>query len=187
MFCTKCGTKNEDNNAFCKNCGAKLVTNNTDRQSIVNNSRVVHAHNSMKIKMIAGVAIIFVFVVGGLLFGKKGSEKANNSKLGDLVFTVLGEDQQPDSLKEIIAEKSGQSFQISYTLGEELYIAVGYGEQPSGGYSICVNEFYETKDAMVIDTTLISPGKSQNVIYEPTRPYIVIKTKNIGDKTIKFK
>ena len=40
---------------------------------------------------------------------------------------------------------------------------------------------------MVIDTTLISPGKSQNVIYEPTRPYIVIKTKNIGDKTIKFK
>ena len=64
---------------------------------------------------------------------------------------------------------------------------MGYGEQPSGGYSICVNEFYETKDAMVIDTTLISLGKSQNVIYEPTRPYIVIKTKNIGDKTIKFK
>ena len=187
MFCTKCGTNNEDNNAFCKNCGAKLVTNNTDRQNVVSNSGVVHVHNSMKIMMIAGVAIIFVFVVVGLLFGKKGSEKANNSKLGDLVFTVLGEDQQPDSLKEIIAEKSGQPFQISYTLGEELYIARGYGEQPSGGYSICVNEFYETKDAMVIDTTLISPGKSQNVIYEPTRPYIVIKTENIGDKMIEFK
>ena len=192
MFCTKCGTKNEDNNALCKNCGAKLikqVTNNSgnsdmDSQSVVSNSGVAHAHNSMKIIMIAGVAIIFVFVVGGLLFGKKGS----NSKLGDLVFTVLGEDQQPDSLKEIIADKSAQPFQISYTLGEELYIAVGYGEQPSGGYSICVNEFYETKDVIVIDTMLLSPptDRLKNVPYIPTRPYIMIKTENIRDKMIEY-
>lgn len=350
MFCTKCGTKNEDNNVFCKNCGAKLVADNTESQSVAGNSGVANAHNSMKIKMIAGVAVAAVVIVGGLLFWKKesnskvintiaaqkeeaasalnheiseqeldesnsisdsdkdtssdleetnttqatytyvpgiyssvlpfgnntnvelqitvdkncissinipdldesittvyplllptlnelseiiisqqsienisyrdensytsmvlmqaisetlaiprvddeeiferkGSEEESNSKLGDLVFTVLGEEQQPDSFKEIIADKSAQPFQISYTLGEELYIAVGYGEQPSGGYSICVNEFYETKDAIVIDTVLISPdaAKSKNVPYIPTRPYIMLKTENIEDKMIEFK
>ena len=343
MYCTTCGTKNEDKNTFCKNCGAKLVANNTESQSVAGNSEGANAHNSMKIKMIAGAAVAAVVIVGGLLFWKKesnskvintivaqkeeaasalnheiseqeldesysisdsdketnttqatytyvpgiyssvlpfgnntnvelqitvdkncicsinipdldesittvyplllptlnelseiiisqqsienisyrdensytsmvlmqaisetlavprvddeeisdrkGSGEGSNSKRGDLVFTVLGEEQQPDSFKEIIADKSAQPFQISYTLGEELYIAVGYGEQPSGGYSICVNEFYETKDAIVIDTVLISPdtAKSKNAPYIPTRPYIMIKTENIEDKTIEFK
>jgi len=114
-------------------------------------------------------------------------ESTEDDKLRDIEFTVIGEDQQPDSLKEIIAEKSAQPFQISYTLGEELYIAVGYGEQPSGGYSISVNAFYETEESLVIDTTLIGPGKAENVTNTPTQPYVVIKTENIADKAIEFK
>ena len=73
MFCTKCGTKNEDKNVLCKNCGAKLVTNNTGSQSVASNSGVAHAHNSTKIKMIAGVAVIVILVVGGLLYWRKGN------------------------------------------------------------------------------------------------------------------
>lgn len=110
-----------------------------------------------------------------------------DDKLKDIEFTVVGEDQQPESLKEIIAEKSADPFQISYTLGEELYIAVGYGEQPSGGYSISVNAFFETEKSLVFDTTLIGPGKAENVTNTPTRPYIVVKTENIEDKAIEFK
>ena len=83
MFCIKCGTENEDNNVFCKNCGAKLVkpvTNNsgnteTNSQSVVSNSGVAHAHNSMKIVMIVGVAVIVIFVVGGLSVKKESSSK----------------------------------------------------------------------------------------------------------------
>ena len=115
------------------------------------------------------------------------SEEVPEGKINDLDFTVVGEDQQPDSLKEIIAEKYAEPFQISYTLGEELYIAIGYGEQPSGGYSISVNAFYETDEMLVIDTTLIGPGKAENVTNTPTKPYIVIKTENIADKMIEFK
>ena len=114
-------------------------------------------------------------------------ETTEEDKLKDIDFTVVGEDQQPDSLKEIIAEKSAEPFQISYTLGEELYIAVGYGEQPSGGYSISVNAFYETDKSLVFDTTLIGPGKAENVKNTPTQPYIVVKTENIEDKAIEFK
>lgn len=112
---------------------------------------------------------------------------AAEDKVKELEFTVVGEEQQPEALKEIIAEKSAEVFQISYTLGEDMYVAVGYGEQPSGGYSISVNEFYETDDSIVIDTTLIGPGKAENVTGTPTRPYIVIKTQNIEDKIIEFK
>lgn len=131
---------------------------------------------------------IFVTVcVIMLFFAGCAGESTEEDKLKDIEFTVIGEDQQPDSLKEIIAEKSAQPFQISYTLGEELYIAVGYGEQPSGGYSISVNAFYETEESLVIDTTLIGPGKAENVTNTPTQPYVVIKTENIADKAIEFK
>jgi len=130
--------------------------------------------------------VLAAFLVIGTL-GCSAEDEAPEDKIKDVDFTVVGEDQQPDSLKDIIAEKYADPFQISYTLGEELYIAVGYGEQPSGGYSISVNAFYETPDSLVIDTTLIGPGKAENVTKTPTRPYIVVKTENIADKMIEFK
>lgn len=131
--------------------------------------------------------VVITSVMMMLCFSGCGGETTEEDKLKDIEFTVVGEDQQPDSLKEIIAEKSAEPFQISYTLGEELYIAVGYGEQPSGGYSISVNAFFETEEALVFDTTLIGPGKAENVTNTPTRPYIVVKTENIEDKAIEFK
>lgn len=131
--------------------------------------------------------VVITSVMMMLCLSGCGGEMTEEDKLKDIEFTVVGEDQQPDSLKEIIAEKSAEPFQISYTLGEELYIAVGYGEQPSGGYSISVNGFFETEEALVFDTTLIGPGKAENVTNTPTRPYIVVKTENIEDKAIEFK
>ena len=132
------------------------------------------------------LTMLTVFLILGTL-GCSAEDEIPEDKIKDIDFTVVGEDQQPDSLKDIIAEKYTAPFQISYTLGEDLYIAVGYGEQPSGGYSISVNAFYETEDTLVIDTTLIGPGKAENVTKTPTRPYIVVKTKNIADKMIEFK
>lgn len=131
------------------------------------------------------LTMLAVFLTLGTL-GCSTEEEIQEDKIKDIDFTVVGEDQQPDSLKDIIAEKYADPFQISYTLGEELYIAIGYGEQPSGGYSISVNGFYETEDTLVIDTTLIGPGKAENVTKTPTRPYIVVKTENIADKMIEF-
>ena len=130
--------------------------------------------------------VITVVLITVTLIGC-GAEKTVSDKLKDLDFTVVGEGEQPDALKDIIAEKSNSPFQISYTIGEELYIAIGYGEQPSGGYSITVNEFYETPDSLFLDTTLLGPGSAENVTNTPTTPYIVIKTENIADKPIEFK
>lgn len=130
--------------------------------------------------------VITIVIIACALIGCEAEETATD-KLRDLNFTVVGEGEQPDALKDIIAEKSKSAFQISYTIGEELYIAIGYGEQPSGGYSITVNEFYETPNSLFIDTTLLGPGAAENVTDTPTTPYIVIKTENIADKPIEFK
>lgn len=134
--------------------------------------------NFFKVMAVAALTVV--------LMGCEAKETAAE-KLRDLDFTVVGEGEQPDALKDIIAEKAKSAFQISYTIGEELYIAIGYGEQPSGGYSITVNEFYETPDSLFIDTTLLGPGSAENVTGTPTTPYIVIKTENIADKPIQFR
>lgn len=137
------------------------------------------------VKRILAFTITYVMLITVMV--GCSADKEPEGKIKELEFTVVGEEQQPEALKEIIAEKSADPFQISYTLGEEMYIAVGYGEQPSGGYSISVNEFYETEESVVIDTTLIGPGKAENVTGTPTRPYIVVKTENIENKMIEFK
>lgn len=132
------------------------------------------------------LCLAITFTITMLLLSGCTSGSGDSERLRDLDFTVLGENEQPDTLKEIIGEKRTAPFQISYVLGGNLYIAVGYGEQESGGFSISVNELYETEDAIVIDTTLIGPGSAQNVTQVVTYPYIVIKTENIADKPIVF-
>ena len=127
------------------------------------------------------VAIVLSIMLSGCSVAKKSADKIKN-----LDYTVLGTDEQPEELKDIISEKVDDSFQISYVLGEDLYIAVGYGKQECGGYSISVNEFYEAEDILYLDTSLIGPGNAENVTNTPTTPYIVIKTENIPDKPIEF-
>lgn len=127
------------------------------------------------------VAIVLSIMLSGCSVAKKSADKIKN-----LDYTVLGVEEQPEELKDIISEKGDDSFQISYVLGNDLYITVGYGKQESAGYSITVNEFYEAEDILYLDTSLIGPGNAQNVTNTPTTPYIVIKTENISDKPIEF-
>ena len=70
------------------------------------------------------------------LFGVKGRWK----KVKDLEFAVVGEPEIPQELKQIIAQKQTAPFKLTYSDEQNLYIAVGYGVQPTGGYSISVNE-----------------------------------------------
>lgn len=120
--------------------------------------------------------------LGGCALGEIAEEKQK-----DLEYTVVAQDDIPEKLQEVIAEKEEKAFQISFTLGDALYIAVGYGEQQTGGYSICVNGLYETENAIVIDTTLIGPDSGEKAAESASYPYLVVKTEAIADKPIEFK
>ena len=82
-------------------------------------------------------------------------------------------------LKEEIKEAGKQEMWISYAdtgnEGRYLYIVRGYGRQETTGYSIEVNECYETEHTVVVRTTLLGPQKKEKTHKKKTYPYIVIK------------
>ena len=131
--------------------------------------------------------IIFpIFLVGIFCcFLGCSSEKLSTEKLRDIPFTVLDEDQIPEELESMISENEDKYFKYTYADQGELFIAVGYGEQPTSGYSIEVKELYETKNAIYIHTNLIGPTKEEKIVERATYPYIVVKLEFV-DKNVVF-
>lgn len=106
-------------------------------------------------------------------------------KLKDLEFSVIAEDNLPEELYTMIEEKREASFKLTFQDQGFLYICVGYGQQQSGGYSIAVNELYETSNAIYIDTNLIGPNADEKKHNSPSYPVVVVKTEFI-DKPVVF-
>ena len=84
-----------------------------------------------------------------------------------------------------IEEKKQEEFQFFFQDGNYLYLCVGYGEKETGGYGICVKEFYLTDSSIVLDTTLLGPNnQGEKIIAGKSYPYIVIKTEYIDEVVI---
>ena len=98
---------------------------------------------SGKVLLVAAL-LAWVFVVRFLT--ACSVEKDDLKKVRDLEFTVVGETDLPEELKQVIGEKKTAPFKMTYTDDQNLYIAVGYGEQENGGYSISVRELYLTEN-----------------------------------------
>lgn len=107
-------------------------------------------------------------------------KKQEETKIKDLDFTMVDEADIPDVIMDKIEESKGEPFKFSFSDGQYLYIVVGYGEQPTGGYSIQVKEVYETKDYVVVLTELLGPNKDDNVTMSLSYPYVVIKTEDLS-------
>ena len=104
------------------------------------------------------------------------TEKESGKKLSDLEFTVVKEEDIPEELKAIIEDKKQQVFKLTYEDQNQLYIAVGYGEQQTGGYSIQVRDLYLSENAVYFDTELKGPKKKDVDNQVRSYPYIVVKT-----------
>lgn len=113
------------------------------------------------------------------------AEKMNTEKLRDIAFTVVPEDDIPEELEEMIEDKEGDMFKLTFADKGDLYIAVGYGTQKTSGYSIEVKELYETKNAIIIHTNLIGPSNEEKIVERETEPYIVVKMEFV-DKNVVF-
>ena len=95
-------------------------------------------------------------------------------KVQDLEFTVVEEEDYPRELANAISQKKESAFRLTYSDGENLYIAVGYGKQPTGGYSIQISQVYLSEDVVVVDSNLMGPeGEGAGAA---SYPYLVIKT-----------
>lgn len=134
----------------------------------------------MKKIILAIICVSLLGVVAGC-----STEKLSTKKLRDIEFTVVDEDDIPEELEEKIDDQDEKPFKLTYADNGSLYIAVGYGEQPTSGYSIEVKELYETENAIYIHTNLIGPAKDEKIVERKTYPYIVVKLEFV-DKNVVF-
>lgn len=129
--------------------------------------------------------ILLVGLILLMLINTSCGDKANKkSKISDIPFEILSEDNYPDEVKRLVNERKKYEFMTSYSDGEDLYIIVGYGKQNTGGYSIRLDELYESADELRVATTFIGPRKDKKVSEEESYPCIVIKTKDNGKAVV---
>ena len=121
-----------------------------------------------------GVILAAALFLSAVLMAGCGGEK-EEAKVRDLEFTVVGQNEVPQELQEIIEQKKKEPFRLTYSGGEDLYIAAGYGEQKTGGYSIAVPELYLTENSITIRTELKGPEKQEQTGSECSYPFIVVK------------
>ena len=133
-------------------------------------------------KRMLSVCLICLMCMGVFACGKK---QDTMEKIKDLESTVIPEDNIPDELLSMIEQKKENAFKITFEDRGFLYICVGYGVQQTGGYSIAVNDLYETSNAIYVDTNLIGPSPEEKSNPGASYPYIVIKTEFI-DKPVVF-
>lgn len=141
----------------------------------------IKEHMSRKLVMI-GCLLLWVLTVHFLT--GCSVEKEQQDKVRDLEFTVVVEEETPGELAQIISEKKAASFKMTYSNDQGLYIVVGYGQQPTGGYSIAVKDLYLTENSIVIDTELTGPGKDDAAGVEKSYPFIVVKTEYLENPVV---
>lgn len=104
-----------------------------------------------------------------------GLNKSSEEVQSKLDFTIVERSGIPTELMKTINSEKEQEFSLSANIGEYTYIVRGYGSQPTGGYSIRVNEVYETSEQIHFSTNLVGPSAGEAVNKMTTYPFIVIK------------
>ena len=113
-----------------------------------------------------------------------GNMNDRTQKIADLEYTVLSPDEYPKELLETLEEKKAEPFRMTYADEGYLYICIGYGMQPTGGYSIVVDELYETANGIYVETTLTGPGPEEEISQAASYPFIVLKLEDKGKSVI---
>ena len=121
------------------------------------------------------VVVLGTIVLVLLLASGCGLMQFSSEKLSDLDYTVLDTDGIPEELLAEIESQKENAFTLTYLDGDYLYLARGFGEQETGGYSISVTDLYLTENSICFETTLVGPKKGETVSTAVTYPYIVVK------------
>lgn len=106
------------------------------------------------------------------------------NKTGNPEFTVLDKDMIPEEMAQMIDERKEQPFRLTYSDEGILYLAEGYGRQPTTGYSVEVLDLYETTNAVCFVTNLMGPEKGEEIKETETFPYVAVKLEDNGKDVV---
>ena len=98
---------------------------------------------------------------------------------------LLAEEEIPEELKERMEKEKQEAFCLTFGDEEWLYLARGYGEKETGGYSVEVAECYESANAICLKTRLLGPSREEGIPKGVTYPRVVVKMEYC-DKNVLF-
>ena len=124
---------------------------------------------------VLGILIVFLSVQG-CNFRIVTEEKEKR----DVEFVIVSEECLPEEVLQLIENRKKEEMKLTYVDKENRYIIIGYGEQKTGGYSICIKEFYAVDNALYVDTCLMGPKKENKGKECPSYPVIVLQTSELG-------
>lgn len=128
----------------------------------------------------------FILAVLSVLFLCACGSSSQDETGAPLDFTVVPADELPGELLQIIQAKKESAFSLTYTDGSFLYIALGAGKQPTGGYSYSIHGLWLTDNSIVIDTELLGPSVDEQAHKVPSYPFVVVKLEH-RDEPVVFK
>lgn len=142
-------------------------------------------------KILLALILLGIFVASFLIgCGQKSEEP---KKVRDLEFTVVQESELPEQLKLLIGEKKCNPFKLTYAGSDALYIVQGYGAQPTGAYSVTIQELWLAENAIYFCSELLEPKEGARVEQRVSYPYVVVKMEWLdlpvvfeADKNISF-
>lgn len=140
----------------------------------------------MVVKMVKRDVRRWAGVLGALcvvLFTGCSVRTLEMEKAGDLAYELVEEQDIPKEMRGLIEESKGEAFSFTYADKGRLYIARGYGKQETAGYRVEVSDFYESENAIVLETTFLGPEPGENMERVASYPYIVIQTE-YSDKDV---
>ena len=144
------------------------------------------------VKKICIYACIILLLVGIFMMFK--ITKVDKKKIRDLKYEVLLEEDIPEEIFRELSAYKDNVCKCSYICNDKLYIVICYGNQEVSGYTIEVNDIYESTNAIYVETTLMGPTQEEQVakgvddkskISGTDCPYIVLKL-SLNRKTVIF-
>ena len=112
--------------------------------------------------------------------GGEESAQEDEAAAPDLAYEIISNDQAPQKLSEKIQQERGEKFGFSYRNGEELYIAFGFGEKPTGGYSIQITAAKNMGNKILIEACLVAPQAGEVVSQNVSYPYLILLAQDTG-------
>ena len=112
-------------------------------------------------------------------------QEKKNSEQHELEIKVVTEEAIPEELMSLIEKNKKTPFRLTFADQGKLYLAEGYGEQKTTGYSVEVDRLCKTQETVYIHTGLLGPEKGEEKKEIATYPYVVVELEET-EKNIRF-
>lgn len=113
-------------------------------------------------------------------------EKTSDKKIQDVKYEIIDDTELPYDVSNLYFESISENNRIYYSTKDTTYILICYGIMPYTGYTIDIDEFYETETNYIIDTTLIGPKTREQLVENESYPAIILKVAKKMEKPILF-